>query len=131
MRDGAIKVQLAGKDRELYFDINTLAEVDDLLRTGIVGLCHSNDWRVSDVRTVLWAGLKSEDPKLTREQVGEIIFEHMRAGGFVYDLTAMIYKALFAAGFLREEKKTEAPPESPSPASVNGSGKPSETLTDH
>lgn len=128
--EGAVKVQL-DKERQLYFDINVLSEVDDLLRTGIVALCNSGDWRVSDVRTVLWGGLKTEDPKLTREQVGEIIFDQMRATGCVLaDFTRMIYDGLFAADFLRKEKKTAVPEENPSPASANGSGKPSETPTD-
>ena len=128
MKEGAVNITL-DKERSLYFDINVISDVDDQLRSGVIGLVHSNDWRVSDVRTVLWGGLKSEDPALTKEQVGRLMQDYVAAGGVLNDLTQKIYDAFFAAGFLRQEKKTEVT-ESPSPASANGSGTPSETPTD-
>jgi hypothetical protein len=130
--EGKVKIKL-DRERKLYFDINTIAEVDDQLRLGVVGLFRQNDWRVSDVRLLLWAGLKAEDPALTIADVGRLIQERISGGGMLFDITEAIRQAFVAAGFLREaetEKKTDEPP-SPSIASANGSPTPSETPTDH
>lgn len=116
--------------RRLKFDINALAEADDLLRDGVSASIASGDVRISDVRTLLWAGLKWEDPRLTREGAGELLQSYVEGGGQLRAVTSSIIEALIASKlFSRAEKKTT--PAASLSDSESGSAEQNKTPTAH
>lgn len=128
--DGSVTIQL-DRPRRLRFDINNLADADDELRIGLGAILRTGDWRIPDTRTLLFHGLREEDPTLTKVKIGALIYAHIQGGGTLGDLNRQIVDALRACGFIREEKKTEPPPlASPTDHSETGSPTPSGQLTD-
>lgn len=66
---GQIKLTL-DKERTLYFNLNALVEIEEL---GIDLTKLSEGVKMSQVRAIIWAGLRHEDKDLTLEEVGELI----------------------------------------------------------
>lgn len=69
------RISLGGKERELRYDLNAIAEIGD--RLGLtIRLAHFQEdlmdapLSLSAVRTVLWAGLIHAEPDLTEKEVG-------------------------------------------------------------
>lgn len=71
----AIKIPLLdGKDHEIKFDLNALAELED--KYGSVDAAFETldkSQSIKSMRTILWAGLLHEDENLTEREVGAMI----------------------------------------------------------
>ena len=74
MAGRTVTVQLNGKERHLKYDLNALAEIGERLgvkvRLDQLGELGEVPLPLSAPSTILWAGLRHEDPELTEEQVG-------------------------------------------------------------
>lgn len=70
-----IPVQLGGKTRNLKYGFNALIDLQDVLGINIQDLMKvmTKGASLRDLRSVLWVGLKHEDPTLTPEAVGDMI----------------------------------------------------------
>ena len=81
------------KKRNLRYDFNALIEIEEMTGKSINivlgSLGSGDDARLSDVRLLIYAGLKWEDPDLTVEETGAIIGLHD-----ITSLTAAISNAL-------------------------------------
>jgi hypothetical protein len=62
------------KERHLRFDLNALVDIEEGTGKSLADVFSAgNRIPLKDFRTVLWAGLKAEDPSLTQEQVGALV----------------------------------------------------------
>ena len=66
-----IKIEL-DVTRRLRFDVNALAEFDDVNKVSFFELPNSMV-SFSTIRNLLWAGLLHEAPEITTKQVGDLI----------------------------------------------------------
>lgn len=99
-------LEVGGKVRNLRFDFNALAIIEEKLgKSTLSGEIFVN-LRASDLRWFLWGGLVHEDPNLTCEEVGSWI--HL---GNLAVITEGIAKAFSAA-----MPKAEGEQASPLPA---------------
>ena len=86
------------KPRRLRFDINALADVEQIgghplpQLLGVLGF--------STIRLLLWAGLRHEDRRLTVERVGDIMTAYLQGGGALATLAERITDALEQSGVL-------------------------------
>ena len=69
-QDGTITMNLGGEDREFRMDLNAMATFEDLTGKSLLNANHSNDMTAKDIRAMLFCGLKSQNSKLTIEEVG-------------------------------------------------------------
>lgn len=65
----AFPIQL-DKKRNLRFDFNALCELEEHVNLTELG---GKNFRMKDLRAILWAGLLHESPELTIEDAGELI----------------------------------------------------------
>ena len=75
MAGRTVTVNLGGKERQLKFDLNAIAEIGERLKVTVrleklAEDLMSTPLPLSALRVLLWAGLRHEDPELTPEQVG-------------------------------------------------------------
>jgi hypothetical protein len=61
------------KPRKLRFSINQLVEIEEHLGKNIMELFRSGNLGLKELRTILWIGLKWEDPRLTIQKAGELM----------------------------------------------------------
>lgn len=66
---GQVKVKL-DKERTLFFDLNALCALEE---QGVNIADLEGGVKMSQVRAILWAGLKHEDAELTIEGVGALV----------------------------------------------------------
>ena len=57
------------RPRKLKLTLNIMCEAEQILKKSIL----REDMGLLDMRAILWAGLKQEDPKLTIQKVGEMM----------------------------------------------------------
>lgn len=62
-----------GKQRQLLFDLNSLAELEDVYGGHADALREVQTGSFKAIRATLWAGLLHEDPDLTIKDVGAMI----------------------------------------------------------
>jgi hypothetical protein len=82
-RRGEVEVKIAGKDRILVFDNNTIAELEDLFDKSPIAVLAEMGERMerdpaggkifSPLRALLWAGLHQRTPGLKIEHVGKMM----------------------------------------------------------
>lgn len=59
------------KQRSLVYNIGSIVDAEDLLGCAITSLPTWKDMQTKQFRLLLWAGLKTDDPSLSVESVGE------------------------------------------------------------
>ena len=109
MPANTIKVEdWAGKDRELKYDINALADLEkalgypitrisaDPLLVGIVAM-----------RCIVWAGLKRGDRKMTVEKAGDLIQKWVDAGRKLGKLFDFFQEGMKMAGLVEDDDEEE------------------------
>lgn len=69
VKRGQVKINL-DKERTLFFNLNALCALEDM---GINIAAIGDTVKMTQVRAILWAGLRHEDDELTLEDVGEFI----------------------------------------------------------
>lgn len=62
-----------GVERELIFDLNAMAELEDMYGTVDAAFKKLDEGSVKAVRAVLWAGLLATEPDITIQKVGSLI----------------------------------------------------------
>lgn len=67
------KLELKGKMYELNFDLNAMAELEDIFGNLRVAIDELKQKKLKAVRSFLYAVLKSSDESLTEFQVGKLI----------------------------------------------------------
>ena len=67
------KITLQGKDYELNFDLNAMAELEDKYDTIQNAIVELKKKKLSAVRTFVYACLKSSDESLTEYEVGRLV----------------------------------------------------------
>jgi hypothetical protein len=83
------------KERKIRFDLNAVSEYEDFARRSIIDVVFvAPSLTLGDVRALLWAGLKWEEPRLTRERVGLLMEDYLISGGTLGDLAAAIRLAV-------------------------------------
>lgn len=79
MAGRTVTIELGGKTRRIFFDLNAVAEIGDKLKIEIrlddLGAIARTPLPLSALRTVVWAGLRHEEPDLTEQQVGAWIHQ--------------------------------------------------------
>jgi hypothetical protein len=68
---GYVEVKL-DKKRNLHYDMNALAEIEDALGVQLSELADVK-MTIKNIRAILWAGLIHEDPELTPQSVGALV----------------------------------------------------------
>jgi hypothetical protein len=71
----SVPIELGGKTRNLKYGFNALVDLEETLNIPVEDLLNifSGKVKLGDLRAVLWAGLKHEEPGLTVEQVGDML----------------------------------------------------------
>lgn len=128
-----VKVEIAGRECELRYDLNALADLEEVLGRGLSVLFQEEAVGIATIRGLLWAGLKWSRRRqgFTRADAGSLLEQHMRQGGAVADVLPAIVEALRASGLvgqLEEDEEEEAgaegnPPVPLAAASASASGR--------
>lgn len=71
MNKTVVAIELGGKERHLYYNLNSLEVIEDLTGKNITEI--TENIRMRDLKILVYAGLKWEDKSLTVEQVGDMI----------------------------------------------------------
>lgn len=64
------KIKIGGKERELRFDLNALAELEDAYGSIESAMNKAQEGSIKALRCIIWAGLLHEDENLKERQVG-------------------------------------------------------------
>ena len=86
------------RPRRLRFDINSLAELEEVTGTSLFTLFSQEQMGIRFLRTFIWGGLRWEDRALTLQQVGDLIQEYLERGGSLAELAQSMTKALELSG---------------------------------
>lgn len=122
--DDFVRVEF-DRPRILRFDTNAICDFEDVARRSIVDVVFGQErLTLGEVRLLLWAGFKHEDPRLSRSFVGTLLENHIVAGGTVQALADAVTEAvkrsrLYIAlvGAVDPNSKGEASKASPTSAS--------------
>lgn len=91
--------------RHLRLTPNALADAEKASGLGIIAMVNIDRIGFSSLRALLWAGLKTEDPILTIEQVGNFMDIFQERGGTFNDLEKIVLDALQETGWFPEIAK--------------------------
>jgi len=67
------KIELKGRTYEMNFDLNAMAELEDIFGTLQIAIAELKKKKLKAVRSFLYAVLKSTDETLTEFEVGKLI----------------------------------------------------------
>ena len=105
-----VTVELGGKTRELVYDYNALADVEERAGMGIAALFTEERAGYHLIRLLLWGGLRPAEPRLTPARVGDFVQEYKMAGGDLETLMNKVLEALRASGLWEAEPEANPPP---------------------
>lgn len=121
---GIVSLDLfADKQRNLRFDVNAFADLEDKAKAGIPTLMSEERVGFQSIRLLLWAGLKWEDRKMTPEYAGRLLQEYIEDGGKLEAVMLKLMEGIKASGLIDmedEEEVDEKKAVSPSIASPTG-----------
>lgn len=83
------EIMVAGKPRRLRFDVNSIADMMARLDRPLDEMP-----MLPAARLILWSGLRGEDRKLTLQDAGALIGEHIAAGGEFQALAMELFNAV-------------------------------------
>lgn len=69
-------INLGGKERELRYDLNALAELEDAYGSIEEAFKKAQTGSIKALRCIIWAGILHEDESLTERQVGKWLDIH-------------------------------------------------------
>ena len=97
----AVTIEL-DRPRRLRFDVNALADAEERLGMGL-GKIMQQEASFALLRTLLWAGLKWEDRRLTTpEAAGTLLQQYLVGGGDLEVVATRIMEAILASGLFSE-----------------------------
>lgn len=94
----AVRIDLGGKERELKYDFNALADFEDLMGMGVSAAFQGGQVGIRTIRALFWAGLRHKEKGLTLERVGKMLTKELEKGTSMEDLMGYIEKAMEASG---------------------------------
>ena len=100
-KNTAVQFDMLDKPRNLRFDMNAFADLEERLGIGPSQLFAEDRSGFSTIRGLVWAGLKWEDARLKIETVGALLQTYMEAGGELGDVMTEVAKALNASGMFK------------------------------
>jgi hypothetical protein len=127
MLDDVVDFDGFDRPRKLRVDVNSVSDFEDAAGVSIFELVFNVDrLRIGVIRTLLWATMKADDKKLTRERVGALMNEFIVGGGDLQALANALVEAInksrlitaLSGGAPNVKAGTTAPS---SPTSENGS----------
>lgn len=86
------------KPRRLRFDHNALSDADQALDHKLIHILNGSPIVLDTLRTLLWAGLKHEDPLMTVEKAGTLCDIWYQQGKSPIELAEKVSEALLASG---------------------------------
>lgn len=95
-----VNVELGGRSRQLRFDFNAVADLEDHFGKGIRAILSEEQVGFKVLRGMYWAGLKWNNRGLTLPRVGDWLQEKLEAGTELEELFQPVVKALQYAGLL-------------------------------
>ena len=95
------------KLRYLRFDINAFADIEQKGGAGLEKLVGENLVGINTIRLLLWGGLKWEEPRLSLEQVGNMISQYLEGGGELQDIGNKVMEAVQHSGLVAKPGKKE------------------------
>jgi len=96
------QVEIAGKAYRMCYSVNALCAVEDCAGGSLDSLMER---QFSATRLLLWGGLMEKQPEITLCAAGELIGEHIRAGGTLEDIVNICARGLSEAGFFSGAEK--------------------------
>ncbi|MDR3591583.1 MAG: hypothetical protein P4N41_18155 [Negativicutes bacterium] len=93
---GPVSITLGGKERFLRYDINSAAEMEELMggRSLLYIMANPTVGGIAPMRIMLWGGMKHAEKGLTLQRVGILMQEYMENGGELNDLAEKIGEAV-------------------------------------
>jgi len=122
--DVTVEIDGFDKPRRLRCDANAVCDWEDATRRSIGEILGQNSLSLGEMRSLFWAFAKWQEPRLTRERVGQLIDDYMAEGNKAQKLADAIIEALNKARIfdLGPKHPTEGKTQEPSPStSADGS----------
>src|SRR5690606_28276148 len=88
-----VNVDLGGRERQLRFDFNAVADLEEHFGKGIASVMSEEQVGFRTIRAMYWAGMKWRNPRLTVEKAGEWLQEELENGTSLEALLEPIIKA--------------------------------------
>lgn len=104
----SVPVEFNGEQKQLRFDFNAMAELEDHLGKGLAAIFREDNIGFRTVRAFYWAGLRWKDRGLTVERAGQLLQQKIDEGESFEGLMVPIMKALQLSGFMGREAKEKA-----------------------
>lgn len=95
-------VSINGRKYSLCYTINSLCAIEERANMPIDRLMAL---QFTATRLLLWAGLAEDQPELTLRDVGTLIGEHLRGGGFLEDIIDLCAEGLREAHLLAPDEE--------------------------
>lgn len=97
-------ITIGGKERRLRYDINSAAEMEELMggKSLLYVMANPQAAGFSAIRILLWGGLKHAEKGITLQRVGLMMQEYMEAGGSFGELAGKIGEAIKASKIMGE-----------------------------
>ena len=92
-----VEKDIETKPRYLRFDFNALADFEQINGMGL-GQLLTMKAVFGTARAMLWAGCKSDDPRITLQKSGDLIGEYIQAGGTVDEVLGKCFEAAIDQG---------------------------------
>lgn len=97
-----VPIDILDRPRSLRFDINAISDLEMKANVGIGTLMSDERIGFNAIRLLLWAGLKWEDRRMSPEQAGTLMQEHLEGGGGLRDIMTPIELAINKSGLLSD-----------------------------
>ena len=100
-----IPFDLFEKGQTIYFDIDRLAQLENVLGDSIINVVHRGNAGVNFCLAGLLVGLQHEYDKATRDFYAGKIDEYLDNGGTLDELAVPIIRAVLASGIFGKSEK--------------------------
>ena len=91
-----MKVEIGGRGIALRYTVNSMCAVEDAAGGALDGVMEK---QFTAARLLLWGGMLDGQPQMTLAQAGEIIGDHLAAGGTLEEIVEFCAEGLRRAGF--------------------------------
>lgn len=102
-----VNVEIGGENRQLKFDFNAVADLEDFFGKGIGSIMSEEQVGFRTIRAMYWAGLKWRNRKLTVNQVGHWLQDEIENGTDFEELFQPVIEAMQAAGLLGTDDESD------------------------
>jgi hypothetical protein len=89
-----VRVELFDKPRNLLFDVNAIADVEEVLGKGIGEVFKEENAGFSMIRALLCHGLKHEDQSMTPTRAGKMMQKALESGVSLQEIMEKVTEAI-------------------------------------